>query len=451
MINRTCNIIRYYNTVIDSVVLAKRITRTPRKRGTFNSLLGSSQRYLSDGGLSLPPAATLIQNDSQGTVVLLGTVHFSKQSVEDVSMIVKTLNPNAILVELCRQRVSLLELDDKKFLEDAQKFDARKMKDAVKGQNLVSGMLHAMLLKTYADIAKELGVAPGGEFRRAYQEMKRIPGCKLFLGDRPIQITIARAFQSLNVYELGQVLYHLTTSNPKPLDRNSLEKYKDRDFVQAQFEEITRDVPAFKKIFHVFVDERDKCLAYSLQECVRTVNNPRVLAVVGMGHVDGIVKYYGRMKQEDIVPLLFYTIFVLLKPHGGTRLMVQIGGIHTDLIRILKVLRTILQYMYHGMMLLNIANGETPGSLVKQNGKLLAVAVTTTQIIPGAINFSLIKNIWLTSGKEHFLITILLEMAISGLIQFTCSHRMILDFTIWLVMFGNGLRILGLKLSHKRR
>lgn len=48
--------------------------------------------------------------------------------------------------------------------------------------------------------------------------MKKIPGCKLFLGDRPIQITIARAFQSLSVYELGQVLYHLTTTNPKPLE-----------------------------------------------------------------------------------------------------------------------------------------------------------------------------------------------------------------------------------------
>lgn len=35
-------------------------------------------------------------------------------------------------------------------------------------------MLHAMLLKTYADIAKELGVAPGGEFRRAYHEVRKI-------------------------------------------------------------------------------------------------------------------------------------------------------------------------------------------------------------------------------------------------------------------------------------
>lgn len=35
-----------------------------------------------------------------------------------------------------------------------------------------------------------------------------------------------------------------------------------------------------------------------------SVKQPRVLAVVGMGHVDGISKYYGKMKQDDIIPLL---------------------------------------------------------------------------------------------------------------------------------------------------
>ncbi|CAH0627030.1 unnamed protein product [Chrysodeixis includens] len=190
----------------------------PAKRIFYPAVSVYVRHASSSKPIPLPRSATLLQQDQSATVVLLGTVHFSKQSVEDVTEIVKVLNPNAILVELCRQRVSLLELDDKKFLEDAKNFDAKKLKEAVKGQNFVSGMLHAMLLKTYADIAKELGVAPGGEFRRAYHEMKRIPGCKLFLGDRPIQITIARAFQSLSVYELGQVLYHLTTSNPKPLE-----------------------------------------------------------------------------------------------------------------------------------------------------------------------------------------------------------------------------------------
>ncbi|VVC97233.1 unnamed protein product [Leptidea sinapis] len=273
--------------------------------------------------LKLPTSASFIQNDSKGTVVLLGTVHFSKKSIEDVTEIVNGLTPNAILIELCRQRVSLLELDDKKFLEDAKKFDAKKVRQAVKGQNFVSGMLHAMLLKTYADIAKELGVAPGGEFRRAYHEMKKIPGCKLFLGDRPINITIARAFQSLSVIELGQVLYHLSHAKPKPLDKNQLEKYKNKDYIQAQFDEITREVPAFKKIFNVFVDERDKCLAYSLQECVRAVPNPRVLAVVGMGHVEGILKYYGKMKQEDI--WLTYIVICLSKKPPWYNVVLRLG------------------------------------------------------------------------------------------------------------------------------
>lgn len=42
------------------------------------------------GGLTnidLPSSATILQNNNKATVVLLGTVHFSKQSVEDVSKV----------------------------------------------------------------------------------------------------------------------------------------------------------------------------------------------------------------------------------------------------------------------------------------------------------------------------------------------------------------------------
>lgn len=47
--------------------------------------------YSGPVNLPLPPAATLLQNDSAATVVLLGTVHFSKQSVEDVSTVSELL------------------------------------------------------------------------------------------------------------------------------------------------------------------------------------------------------------------------------------------------------------------------------------------------------------------------------------------------------------------------
>lgn len=44
-------------------------------------------RRSSGSSLGLPSSATLLQDDDKATVVLLGTVHFSKQSVEDVSQV----------------------------------------------------------------------------------------------------------------------------------------------------------------------------------------------------------------------------------------------------------------------------------------------------------------------------------------------------------------------------
>lgn len=52
--------------------------------------------------------------------------------------------------------------------------------------------------------------------------------------------------------------------------------------MQAQFDDIIKEVPAFKKVFHVFVDERDKCLAFSMQECVK-VGKIALCSFFGLG------------------------------------------------------------------------------------------------------------------------------------------------------------------------
>lgn len=48
-----------------------------------------------------------------------------------------------------------------------------------------------------AKLTKELGMAPGGEFRRALAEASKIPNCNVHLGDRPINITLQRAIKGL--------------------------------------------------------------------------------------------------------------------------------------------------------------------------------------------------------------------------------------------------------------
>lgn len=60
-----------------------------------------------------------------------------------------------------------------------------------------------------------LGLAPGGEFRVAYNESKKIPGCQVILGDMPIKLTLSRGFNSLPWYRKLKLGWSLLTSNHK--------------------------------------------------------------------------------------------------------------------------------------------------------------------------------------------------------------------------------------------
>ena len=60
--------------------------------------------------------------------------------------------------------------------------------------------MYLLLLSMSAHLTKELGMAPGGEFRRAFREAHSVPGCLVHLGDRPINVTLKRALGSLTFW-----------------------------------------------------------------------------------------------------------------------------------------------------------------------------------------------------------------------------------------------------------
>lgn len=43
--------------------------------------------------------------------------------------------------------------------------------DTIKKEGLYNGLLHILLLRMAAHVAKQLGMPPGGEFRRAFEEV----------------------------------------------------------------------------------------------------------------------------------------------------------------------------------------------------------------------------------------------------------------------------------------
>ena len=66
----------------------------------------------------------------------------------------------------------MLELDEETILKEAKSLDYSKITNTIKQNGLYRGVIYLLLLDLSAKITKVLGLAPGGEFRRALTEVR---------------------------------------------------------------------------------------------------------------------------------------------------------------------------------------------------------------------------------------------------------------------------------------
>ncbi|XP_046852221.1 traB domain-containing protein-like [Xenia sp. Carnegie-2017] len=251
----------------------------------------------------LPDTVTKLMTPYRSTVYVVGTAHFSKSSQEDVRKTINLLQPNVVMVELCRNRVDILKYDEEFLMREVANISFQKLRTLIQQTGVISGIMQVLLLSMSAHITKELGMAPGGEFRAAYQEVKKVPFCQFRLADRPIQITLARAMGALSVWQKIKLAWHLITSK-EPISKEDVERCKQKDLLAEMLAEMTGDFP---KLYEIIVKERDAYLARSLRLAAipREVTDPDggfhfeptvIVGVVGIGHVQGIIDHW----EKDI-------------------------------------------------------------------------------------------------------------------------------------------------------
>ncbi|ESO02300.1 hypothetical protein HELRODRAFT_66410, partial [Helobdella robusta] len=248
----------------------------------------------------LPTTVNELTAENGVKVYLVGTAHFSRESQADVIKTIRSVKPNVVMVELCQNRASILSLDEELLMKEASNITFQKISHSVKENGLVQGLLQILLLNLSAHITKQLGMAPGGEFRAAFKEVKTLPGCKIQLGDRPIAVTLQRALGALNWFQRLKLAWCLITSSGS-ISPEDVEKCKQKDMLEEVLQEMTGEFPALSR---VFVQERDIYLAHSLkmasllsmQDFNKHQNNhsaPTVVGVVGIGHCPGIINVWG--------------------------------------------------------------------------------------------------------------------------------------------------------------
>eukprot|EP00794_Sanderia_malayensis_P007340 gene7340-8160_t len=255
----------------------------------------------------LPENVTKIEAEYGSKIYLVGTAHFSKASQDDVSQTIQTVCPDVVMVELCKSRVSIIQYDEETLLREAKDISIAKLKMA---SGVVGGVMQLLLLSMSAHLTKQLGMAPGGEFRTAVQEANKIPGCQVMLGDRPVQITLKRAMAALSFWQKLKMGWCLLTSRD-PISKDDIEKFKKKDMLAEILAEMTGDFPTLTK---VFVSERDLYMSQALAKAAKPVpvidengevhklEPSVVVGVVGLGHVEGIKENYG--KEIDVNELM---------------------------------------------------------------------------------------------------------------------------------------------------
>ncbi len=233
-------------------------------------------------------------------VVLVGTSHVSKKSVDEVKEAIELHNPDKVCVELDERRYRTMTGE-----EDWEDKDISKIIKEGDGNLL----FFKVLLSIYQrKLGEEYDISPGSEMLAAIEEAER-QGIEFSLIDRNINITFDRARSELTFFEKMKLLYAGLESFFVQDDELNIEELEEEDVLETVINKFSDKFPVLKE---VFIDERDTFMSKKIREEEGEV----ILAVVGAGHLKGIKENLSSPeKNEGIVEKVDkrFNAFKLLK------------------------------------------------------------------------------------------------------------------------------------------
>jgi pheromone shutdown-related protein TraB len=215
--------------------------------------------------------------------ILVGTAHISKESIEQVVSAIQDNAPACVAIELDEQRFNSLKNSESwKSLDLVQVFK--------KGQGFVL-MANLALASFQKRMGLDVGVKPGEEMRAAITRAEEL-GIRTALVDRPIQVTLKRAWAKNSLWGKSKLLASLITSafTKEEITSEQIENLKNSNEMDAMMDELASYLPAVKT---VLIDERDQFLAARIWEAAE--KSSPVLAVLGAGHLPGVARHLEKL------------------------------------------------------------------------------------------------------------------------------------------------------------
>ncbi|MDX2168658.1 MAG: TraB family protein, partial [Deltaproteobacteria bacterium] len=171
------------------------------------------------------------------------------------------------------------------------------LKAVIRNRQLAPLLLNLILASYQKQLGGALGVVPGSELLAAARTAERL-GVPVELCDRDVRITLKRAWGALSLWRKAELIGALAASvlETPELDEEELRRLRQQDVLSRLMAELGAAFPALKT---VLIDERDAYLATRVRQAPGT----RVVAVVGAGHVAGMVTALRDGASADLAAL----------------------------------------------------------------------------------------------------------------------------------------------------
>ena len=213
---------------------------------------------------------------------ILGTAHVSSESVELVRNQIEEWEPDLIAVELCPSRMAALT--------EPESLDSEDLLKIIKEGRSAMILLQSALAAQQRRMGISSGERPGAELLAAVNaaEESDIP---VEMIDRDVVITLRRAWRKMGMIEKWRILNALLWEEDDE-EVSIDEVLGDSDLLSSMMEEARELAP---RAGEVLIDERDSFLAGRIQQ-IR--GKGKVLAVIGAGHLSGVVQNLGEPAME---------------------------------------------------------------------------------------------------------------------------------------------------------
>ncbi len=207
-------------------------------------------------------------------IILIGTAHVSEESVNEVKTAISEIKPDCVAIELDEKRCDSIKNPDK-----YSQLDIIKVLKRGEGFLLLANLVLSSFQKRMGD---NVGVKPGDEMLAAMEQAEK-DGIRCSLVDRPIQITLRRAWAKNSFFGKSKLIAALFSSafSKEEISEEEIEGLKDRSEMDSMMNELSEYLPVVKE---VLIDERDKYLASKIWES----EGEKILAVLGAGHLPGV-------------------------------------------------------------------------------------------------------------------------------------------------------------------